>query len=111
MVVSVLGFTTALASALGLFRAVAAAPCDSSTPVLSDGTHQATGGWAALWVGLVAVSALGLALGVWSAASSFATEGSFASRRARALGIGVGVVAGVILWIAGAGFWASECPA
>jgi hypothetical protein len=101
-----LALVGAVACGVGLFAAVAAAPCDPTAPVLSDGTREAPGAWAAAWVALVFASAACLGAGV-------ALTIGLRMKGSKPIVVG-GITGGVVLlvlWIAGAAYWASQCPA
>jgi hypothetical protein len=75
-------FSAAVACATGVFIFVALAPCDPNAPVLSDGTREAPGQWAAAWWTLMFASA------------AFVGAGAGLSERRRrllaAIGAGIG---------------------
>jgi hypothetical protein len=96
----------AVACGFGVFATVAAAPCDPSAPVLSDGTREAPGAWAAGWLALMFASAACLGAGV------VLTLGlRLAGSKPLVIGGITGGVALLVLWIVGATYWANQCPA
>jgi hypothetical protein len=101
-----LALLAAVACGVGVFATVAAAPCDPTAPVLSDGTREAPGAWATAWFALMFASVVCLGAGVALIAGL-----AWPSRRPIVIGSVAGGVALLALWIAGGSFWASQCPA
>jgi len=94
----VLAFGAAIALAITVFVLVAVAPCDPNAAVLSDGTLEAPGNWGAAWGSCTFASAAFFIIGV------------AATTRRWLVAVVAGVVFFIVLWIAGASFWAAQCP-
>ncbi len=96
----------ALLAGVGMFLTIGAAPCDPTAPVLSDGTRQAPAEWAAGWWMLM--GACGVAFGV---AVGLTIGLRWPARRWKRSGVIAASAALFVLWLSGATYWASQCPA